>query len=47
MAGGTVYVTSDGELGCEVASDFEDGADEHETSSQAPAVEHETVPMTQ
>ena len=44
LAGGTVYVTVEGELGCEVVHDLEDSADEQTTSSQPPAVEPEPVP---
>ena len=44
LAGGTVYVTFEGELGCEVAHDLEDKGDELVTSSQPPAVEPLPVP---
>ena len=47
LAGGTVYVTVEGELGCEDPHDSEDNGDELVTSSQPPAVEPEPVPATQ
>ena len=44
LAGGTVYVTSEGELGCEVVHDLEDNGDELVTSSQPPTIEPLPIP---
>jgi len=44
LAGGTVYVTSEGELGCEVVHDLEDDSDELATFSQPPTTEPQPVP---
>ena len=39
LAGGTFYVTSDGEVGCVVAHDLKDSGEELVSSSQPPTVE--------
>ena len=44
LAGGTVYVTSEGELGCEVVHDLEDDSDELVTFSQPPTIEPLPIP---
>ena len=46
LAGGTVYVTSDGEVGCVVAHDVEDSGKELVSSSQPPTVEPQPAPAT-
>jgi len=44
LAGGTIYVTFEGELGCVVVQDLEDNGDELVTSSQPPTIEPLPVP---
>ena len=46
LAGGTAYVTSDGEVGCVVAQDVEDSGKELVSSSQPPTVEPQPAPAT-
>ena len=46
LAGGTAYVTSDGEVGCVVAQDVEDSGKELVSSSQPPTVEPQPAPDT-
>ncbi len=47
LAGGTVYVTSGGELGCVVAHNLEDSGEEMVSSSQPPTIEPLPAPVTQ
>ncbi len=48
LAGGTVYATSDGELGCTIADDV-DGVGEGETQEQPPTIvpEPEVLPIAE
>ena len=46
LAGGTAYVTSDGEVGCVVARDVEDSLKELVSSSQPPTIEPQSAPAT-
>ena len=46
LAGGTAYVTSDGEVGCVVARDVEDSGKELVSSSQPPTIEPQSTPTT-
>ncbi len=47
LAGGTAYVTSDGEVGCVVAHDVEDSGEELMSPSQRPTIEPQSAPATQ
>ena len=47
LAGGTVYVTSEGWLGCVVVHETEDTGDELVISSQPPDIEPQPVPDAQ
>lgn len=47
LAGGTVYVTSEGELGCVIAHNLKDSGEELVSSSQPPTIEPLLAPVTQ
>jgi len=47
LAGGTVYVNSEGELGCVVAHNLGDSGEELVSSSQPPTIEPLPAPVTQ
>ena len=47
LVGGTVYVTSEGELGCVVAHNLEGSGEELVSSSQPPTIELQPAPVTQ
>ena len=44
LAGGTVWASSDGKVGCDIVNDLEDGGD-GETQAQPPVVRPEPEPL--